>query len=63
MTAFPMIKRNLYFSARFLFFVIIKIGQDNGLCPTLSEQQCTEQEDLRNIFLSNIAVNYTIAYL
>lgn len=54
-----MIKRNLGFS----LFVIIKIGQDNGLYPTLSEQQRTEQKDLRNIFLSNIAVNFTKANL
>ena len=44
-------------------FVIVEIGQDNVLHPTLSEQQCTEQADLRNIFLSNIAVNFAIANL
>lgn len=59
-----MTKTNLDFAASFLsVFVIIKIGQGNGLHPTLSEQQCTEQEDLKNIFLSNIAVNFTIANL
>lgn len=62
MTASPLIKGDLGFSAR-LLSVVIKIGQDNGLHPTLSEQQCTEHEDLRNIFLSNIAVNFTIANL
>ena len=43
--------------------VIVEIGQDSGLHPTSSEQQCTEQADLRNIFLSNIAVHFTIASL
>lgn len=62
-TVFAMIKRNPYFSARVFVFVIIKIGQNNGLHPTLSEQPCTEQEDLRNIVLSNVAVSYTIANL
>lgn len=55
-------KKPLFFSQVFVF-VVIKIGRDNGLHPTLSEQQCAEQEDLRNIVLSNIAVNYTIADL
>lgn len=35
----------------------------NGLHPTLSEQQCAEQEDLRNVFVSNLAVNFAIANL
>lgn len=56
-------KETCLFSQILSLFVIIKIGQDNGLHPTLSEQQCTEQEGLRIIFLSNIAVNFTVANL
>lgn len=56
-------KKKSWFYSQVSVFVAIKIGQDNGLYPTWSDQRCTEQEDLRNIFLSNIAVNYTIANL